>query len=86
MIDTKEPLGGGTLSQDDIKKILEKNGELFGDCYSIGVTGARIPCPHKRGAGIAHCCHYQAAERAEKAMFGGNAADYFADLQLKEVA
>ncbi len=57
-----------------------------GDCYSFTAAGAKKPCPHKRGAGLAHCCHYQAAERAEASMFGGNAAEYFAGLAVKEAA
>lgn len=36
VVDTKEPLTGGTLSQEDVRKILEKSGDLFGDCYTMG--------------------------------------------------
>jgi hypothetical protein len=31
-----EPLGGGYLSQSDIRAIVMKNSELFNDCYTIG--------------------------------------------------
>jgi TonB family protein len=30
-----EPLAG-KLTQDDIRRILEKNGDVFGDCYTLG--------------------------------------------------
>lgn len=30
----------GKLSQDDIRRILEKNAELFGDCYTLGAGSA----------------------------------------------
>jgi TonB family protein len=36
VVDSKEPLTGGTLTQEDVRKILEKSGDLFGDCYTIG--------------------------------------------------
>jgi len=39
VVDTKEPLGGGTLSQEDIRQILEKSGDVFGECYTIGAGG-----------------------------------------------
>jgi len=29
----------GKLSQDEIRKILEQNAELFGDCYTLGAGG-----------------------------------------------
>jgi TonB family protein len=38
VVDSKEPLAG-TLSQEDIRRILEKNGALFGDCYTMGAGG-----------------------------------------------
>jgi TonB family protein len=39
VVDTKEPLVGGTLSQEDVRKILEKSGEVFDDCYTLGAGG-----------------------------------------------
>jgi TonB family protein len=33
-----EPLAG-KLTQDDIRRILDKNGDVFGDCYAIGAGG-----------------------------------------------
>jgi TonB family protein len=29
----------GSLSQDEIRQILEKNGDVFGDCYNLGAGG-----------------------------------------------
>lgn len=36
-----EPLGGGYLSQADIRNIVMKNAELFDECYSIGAGKSR---------------------------------------------
>ena len=30
---------GGKLTQDDIRRILEANGDVFGDCYTLGAGG-----------------------------------------------
>ena len=30
---------GGKLTQDDIRRILEQNGDVFGDCYTLGAGG-----------------------------------------------
>ncbi len=38
VVETREPLSG-KLTQDDIRRILEQNGELFGDCYTLGAGG-----------------------------------------------
>ena len=35
-----EPLAGGALSQQDIARILEKQGDVFGECYTLGAGGA----------------------------------------------
>jgi TonB family protein len=35
-----EPLAG-KLTQDDIRRILEKNGDVFGDCYTLG-AGSKL--------------------------------------------
>src|SRR5262249_40675202 len=40
VVDTKEPLGGGYLSQDDIAKIVDKSGDIFSECYTLG-AGAK---------------------------------------------
>jgi TonB family protein len=38
VVESPEPLGG-KLTQDDIRRILEKNGDVFGDCYTLGAGG-----------------------------------------------
>jgi TonB family protein len=38
VVETREPLGG-KLTQDDIRRILDKNGDVFGDCYTLGAGG-----------------------------------------------
>ncbi len=38
VVETREPLSG-KLTQDDIRRILEQNGEVFGDCYTLGAGG-----------------------------------------------
>ncbi|MEP7120623.1 MAG: TonB family protein [Byssovorax sp.] len=38
VVDSTEPLGG-KLTQADIGRILEKNGDVFGDCYTLGAGG-----------------------------------------------
>lgn len=39
VVDTKEPLGGGTLSQEDIRQIVDKSGDIFSECYTLGAGG-----------------------------------------------
>jgi len=39
VVDTKEPLGGGTLSQEQIGEIVNKSGDLFSECYTLGAGG-----------------------------------------------
>lgn len=36
---SQDALSNGKFSQDDIRKILEANGEIFGDCYTLGAGG-----------------------------------------------
>lgn len=36
-----EPLTGGQLTQAQIREVVEKNGELFDACYSIGAGKSR---------------------------------------------
>jgi TonB family protein len=38
VVDTSEPISG-KLTQADIGRILEKNGDVFGDCYTLGAGG-----------------------------------------------
>ncbi len=38
VVETREPLSG-KLTQDDIRRILEQNGDVFGDCYTLGAGG-----------------------------------------------
>jgi TonB family protein len=38
VVETRSPLAG-KLTQDDIRAILEKNGDVFGDCYTLGAGG-----------------------------------------------
>jgi periplasmic protein TonB len=38
VVQSPEPLGG-KLTQADIARILEKNGDVFGDCYTLGAGG-----------------------------------------------
>lgn len=40
VVDNKDPLSGTTLSQEDIRKIIEKNGAGFDECYILG-AGSR---------------------------------------------
>ena len=36
---SQDALSNGKFSQEDIRKILEANGEIFGDCYTLGAGG-----------------------------------------------
>lgn len=38
VVETRSPLSG-KLTQDDIRRILDKNGDVFGDCYTLGAGG-----------------------------------------------
>lgn len=38
VVESPEPLSG-KLTQADIARILEKNGDVFGDCYTLGAGG-----------------------------------------------
>jgi len=38
VVETRGPLGG-KLTQDDIRRILEQHGDVFGDCYTLGAGG-----------------------------------------------
>ena len=38
VVDTSEPISG-KLTQADIGRILEKNGDVFGECYTLGAGG-----------------------------------------------
>jgi TonB family protein len=38
VVETRAPLGG-KLTQDDIRRILEQHGDVFGDCYTLGAGG-----------------------------------------------
>ena len=38
VVETRSPLAG-KLTQDDIRHILEQNGDVFGDCYTLGAGG-----------------------------------------------
>jgi TonB family protein len=38
VVESPEPLAG-KLTQEDIRRILEKNGDVFGDCYTLGAGG-----------------------------------------------
>ncbi len=38
VVESPEPLSG-KLTQADIGRILEKNGDVFGDCYTLGAGG-----------------------------------------------
>ena len=39
VVDSSTPLGNGRLTQPQIAKILEKGGDVFGDCYILGAGG-----------------------------------------------
>lgn len=39
VVDSSTPLGNGRLTQPQIAKILEKGGDVFGDCYTLGAGG-----------------------------------------------
>jgi TonB family protein len=38
VVESSEPISG-KLTQADIARILEKNGDVFGDCYTLGAGG-----------------------------------------------
>jgi TonB family protein len=38
VVETRSPLSG-KLTQDDIRRILEQHGDVFGDCYTLGAGG-----------------------------------------------
>src|SRR5256885_695827 len=40
VVDSTTSLGNGRLTQEQIAKILEKGGDVFGECYTLGAGGA----------------------------------------------
>ncbi len=40
VVDSSTPLGNGRLTQSQIAQILEKGGDVFGECYTLGAGGA----------------------------------------------